>query len=159
MSATLSASFALSHPSSSEASNFEEILAKRPDLIDVEDDEGVRLLFAILNQDAALRLAAETAALADKFGFVVVEENQSWSAIEPLPELWNSIPGAHRRWSAAIITDHEYGDQPIFEINSLDVTDPHQMASMQGYEGWRVNVRKENNTVQIVYMHTDQIAA
>ncbi len=121
------ASFALNLASSSTSSDFEEILANRLDLIDFEDEgEGARFLFPISNEDAALRLAAETAALADKFGFVVIEESRGWTAIEPLPEPWDSFPGAHRRWSAnTTCNEDECDGQPVFEINSIDVTDQH----------------------------------
>jgi hypothetical protein len=150
---TTTASFAANHAAPLETPNLCDILAGRENLLLAEQEsEGSRFLFALSIDAPAERLAAETAALADTLGFLVEEERGGWNAIEPLPALWATTPGAHRRWSANISRfDDECDGDEVFEINCIDVDNLEQIASMQGYEGWCVKTELSTGVPRITF--------
>jgi hypothetical protein len=109
-------------------------------------------------------IIAATAALADTAGFIVVETDHSWTAIETKRQFWSEAPGAHRRWNAGIKrSDPRYGGIDIFWIQYQSAKDPRQIKAYQGRNGWRVTTFAADKTPAVTFTHqvnpNSQIAA
>lgn len=99
-------------------------------------------------------IVAATAALADASGFIVVENTDGWTAIEPNRDAWNKTPGAHRRWAAGIKrSDPRYDGRDILWIQYKSANDPRQIEAYQGCDGWQVACHRDANTKTVRFTH------
>jgi hypothetical protein len=136
---------------------FRQALKTRADHLFHEDCGDLACWWLVLSDKNVI---AETAALADKAGFVVAETADGWTAIEPDAELWSDMPGAFFRWTAEISTfETECSEVDVLWINRSSIADEDAIAIMQDVLGWRVAIRKTRDAIKITYTHSDKIAA